>query len=151
MGGLFTKHECPAWRDVRQCRCRVSERVVRLNTDTTYLPHSNLIVIGNRLYEFIYDRSLGRHYIPLIEHVEMRPIRHWCAIMIMRSIPYYSYLGVHFIGSRRVYTLQRWVRKMLSRRRAVAVMMAAHVRLGAASELGAIGEDMLRLICAAPR
>jgi hypothetical protein len=48
------------------------------------------------------------------------------------------------IGISRVRTLQRWWRFMKWRARAVAVMMATHARLGAASEASILHDDVLR-------
>ena len=42
--------------------------------------------------------------------------------------------------------LQRWTKRMLERRRALALCMALHARLGGQSRLAELGEDMLFII-----
>jgi hypothetical protein len=42
--------------------------------------------------------------------------------------------------------LQRWIKRMLQKRRALALCMALHARLGGQSRLAELGEDMLFII-----
>ena len=153
MGCFNSKHkqkpspECPYWDCLYNCRC-LGKGISILPDDTSICNKSGLICHHNRIWRsvFAFDFT-GLHSVPQITSVTMEHT--WMEgrliVWLMTRGPSKTFHLLEFIGLWRVRRIQRWMRRMLDRKRALALAMGLHSRLGQASGLMELGDDLVRM------
>ena len=156
---------CPA-ENVLACRCPKNVNASVHSADASYYPRACLFRMGRRLFHVrMFDKGLGRHFWEMVVHNSPglcsrtlypdrlyhvqslcfklnAPVRGGAAVPMQWNIAGVS-LVVH------MWRIQRAVRAHLRRRwekRALAVAMAAHHRLGQDSLLAAYPTELLRAL-----
>ena len=116
-------------------------------------PQAGLVACHGLLlnYEKPTSHAFGLHNINTSLYFRVRSFDNELYVCIKSSCPRLAvikYNSAKGAGLQRVRRVQRWWRGRLWRRQAekhLAFMMAAHARLGAASMLGLLDEELLRL------
>ena len=162
MGCFNSKHkqkpspECPYWDCLYNCRC-LGNGISFLPDDTSLYHQSGLICRHGRLWRsvFAFDFA-GLHYVPMITSVTMEHawIEGRLIVWLVTRGPSKTFHLLEFIGLWRVKRIQRWMRRMLDNkhnRRALALAMGLHCRLGQASGLMDLGDDLVCMCMAMAR
>ena len=130
-----------------------------------YYPKSGLVMVGATLHVLLFSSSAS--VMAAMRHDPHRTMMIATAIGALSSAPF-LFLNMHICRNlfanfavekeelvlwtisscchAQAVRVQRWFRRRLFERRALALAMALHPRLGAGSALGKLGEDPLSLI-----
>ena len=141
------KHDCMHWNSLHNCRC-LATGVSVLPCRTVLYHQSGLISYRGHLWQSIFRFDyVGLHRIPTItaattEHlwVEGRLVV-W---LVLRGSGISHHL-LEYAGLWRVRRIQRWMRRILNKPKALALVMGLHQRLGQGSGLMALDGDLLRM------
>lgn len=112
-------------------------------------PASSLVSINGMLWRFRFGcKRLGRHKLERVQAIDL-DIQVLLSLGRVHVVLTWHSVGgptdhiLRPVGLAGVRALQRWARR---RKRRLAVAMALHARLGARSGLGALGEDLVKLV-----
>ena len=111
-----------------------------------------LITVDSRFLFVLRPMVLGRHYLSLVQSLDVTALddhiypRHYVLEFYSphdKTLLLLPRLSIHHT----VCTVQRWWRRLKHRPRHIALMMAAHDRLGQWSQLHELDDECMRLIC----
>jgi hypothetical protein len=149
---------CPALHYVA-CQCAFDDVWKNNSVQLTVYPRSKLIVWKGLLFRFLEPiRSVfGLHRLCQITLAEVvifprannNEPPHMCLAVCgdrIGSTDWRLAVILYGVGLTRVRRLQRWFRRLKWQKRALAVMMSTHKRLGSDSPMALLDADILRLM-----
>jgi len=155
-------YPCMACSEHHVCQCTCPSPPVPWAFVGTHADHDasscfvyanlGLITVDSRFLFVLRPIVLGRHYLSLVQSIDVTALdddiypRHY---VLEFDSPHdkrqllLPRLSIHLT----VCTVQRWWRRLKHRPRHLALMMAAHDRLGQCSRLHELDDECMRLIC----